>query len=53
MINRLHILLLLTLSAAVSAQSDKPTVAILDFEGQDVDASEIIFSLTKLMELSL
>ena len=41
MINRLHILLLLTLSAAVSAQSDKPTVAILDFEGQDVDASEV------------
>ena len=41
MINRLHILLFLTLSAAVSAQSDKPTVAILDFEGQDVDASEV------------
>ena len=41
MINRLHILLFLTLSAAVAAQSDKPTVAILDFEGQDVDASEV------------
>ena len=38
--NKLTIFLLLMLSMAV-AQQGKPTVAILDFEGQGVDAAEV------------
>ncbi len=34
-------LLIIILTASIMAQSGKPTVAILDFEGQDVSASEV------------
>ena len=34
-------LLITILTASIMAQSGKPTVAILDFEGQDVSASEV------------
>ena len=38
---RYHLLFILFIVSFSLSQTGKPTVAILDFEGQDVDASEV------------
>ena len=45
------ILTLTIMCALVSAQSGKPTVAILDFEGQGVEASDVQTLTERMLSL--